>query len=67
VVAVQKDKEVSVKDLRSPAISVARAIQYRSSHQRAGRFYAAIVLARVARSNGPEQSGLAFAKSWLRA
>jgi len=54
VVAVQKDKEVSVKDLRSPAISVARAIQYRSSHQPAGRFYAAIVLARVARSNGPE-------------
>jgi hypothetical protein len=62
--AVPKDKEeVSVKDLRSPAISVARAIQCRSSHQPEGRFYAAIVLARVARSKGPEQSGRAFAKS----
>jgi hypothetical protein len=61
--AVQKDKEVSVRDLRSPAISVARAIQYRLSHQPAGRFYAAIVLARVGRNKGPEHSGLAFAKS----
>ncbi len=44
-----------VKDLRSPAISVARTIQCRSSHQPAGRFYAAIVLARVARNREPEQ------------
>ena len=63
MVAVQKDKEVSVKDLRSPAISVARAIQYRSSHQPAGRFYAAIVLARVARSKGLEQSVRALPKA----
>jgi hypothetical protein len=65
--AVQKDKEVSVKDSRSPAINVARVIQYRLSHQPGGRFYAAIVLARVARNKGPEQSGRAFAKSYLRA
>jgi hypothetical protein len=44
---VQEDKEVSARDLRSPATSVARPIQYRSSHQRAGRSYAAIVLALV--------------------
>jgi hypothetical protein len=48
---------VSVRDLTLPAISVARTIQYRSSHHQAGRFYAAIVLARVARSSGPENSG----------
>jgi len=54
VVAAQRDKEVTGKDSRSPAISVARAIQYRSSHQPVDRFYAAIVLARIARSKGPE-------------
>ena len=56
-------EEVTVKDLRSPAISVASTIQCRSSHQPAGRFYAAIVLVRVARNKGPEQSGRRFAKS----
>jgi hypothetical protein len=61
--AVQKDKEVSVKDSRSLAISVARAIQCRLSHRLEDRFYAAIVLVRVARNKGPEQSGRAFAKS----
>jgi len=52
--AAQKHREVSVKDSRLPAINVAKTIQCRSSHQRAGRFYAAIVLARVARNKGPE-------------
>jgi len=61
VVLKDKEEEESVKDLRSPAISVASTIQYRSSHQPAGRFYAAIVLARVARNKGPEQSGRSFA------
>jgi len=55
--AALKDKEEeSVRGSISPAISVARTIQCRSNHQRAGRFYAAIVLARVARSRGPEGS-----------
>jgi hypothetical protein len=62
--AALKDKEeVTVKDLRLPAISVARTIQYRSSHHQAGRFYAAIVLARVARSSGPEDFRAIVAKS----
>jgi hypothetical protein len=52
--AAPKDKEVNVKDLRSPAISVARTIRYRSSHRQAGRSYAAIVLARVVRNSEPE-------------
>jgi len=52
--AALKHTEVSVRDLTLPAINVARTIQYRSSHHQAGRFYAAIVLARVARSSGPE-------------
>lgn len=47
-------KEVSVTDLRSPAISVAKTIQYHLSHQQAGRFYAAIALARVARNQEAE-------------
>jgi hypothetical protein len=42
---------------------VARTIQYRSSHHQAGRFYAAIVLARVARSKEPEKFREAVAKS----
>ena len=54
---------VTVRDLRSPAISVVRTIQCRSSHQQAGRFYAAIVLARVARNKGPEEFRPAVAKS----
>jgi len=53
-VALKDKEEVSGKDLISLVISVARTIQCRSSHQPAGRFYAAIVLARVARSKGPE-------------
>jgi len=62
--AALKDKEVvSVKDSTLPAISVARTIQYRSSHHQAGQFYAAIVLARVARSSGPEEFGAIVAKS----
>jgi len=55
--AAQKHKEESVRDLISPAISVVRTIQCRSSHHQAGRFYAAIVLARVARNKGPDNSG----------
>jgi hypothetical protein len=52
---VLKDKEeVTGKDLRSPAINVARMILCRSSHQRAGRSYAAIVLVRVVPSQGVE-------------
>jgi hypothetical protein len=51
---VQKDKEVSVKDLRSPAISVAKTIRYRLSPQPAGRSYAVIALARVALNQGAE-------------
>ena len=38
----------SVKDLRSPVISVARPIAFRSSLQRAGLFSAAIVSERIA-------------------
>jgi hypothetical protein len=40
----QKHMEVVTdKDLRSPAISVARTIRYRLSHHPAGRSYVAIV------------------------
>jgi len=52
--AVLKDKEVSVKDLISPVISAARTTRYRSSHRQAGRFYAVIALARVARNQEAE-------------
>jgi hypothetical protein len=50
----QKDKGVSVNDLKSPAISVAKTTRYRLSHQRAGRSYAAIALAQVALNQGAE-------------
>jgi hypothetical protein len=46
----QNNREVNDNDLRSPAISVARTIRYRSSHQPAGRSYAAIALARIVRN-----------------
>jgi len=52
--AAVKHQEVSGKDLKSPAINVVRTTQCRSSHQQAGRFYAAIVLAQVARNKEPE-------------
>jgi hypothetical protein len=51
---VQKDKEVTGKDLRSPAINVARMILCLSSHQRAGRSYVAIVSVRVVPNQGVE-------------
>jgi hypothetical protein len=50
----QKHREVSVRDLKLPAISVERTIPSRSNHHQAGRFYAAIVLAQVEHSKGPE-------------
>ncbi|HET6980398.1 MAG TPA: hypothetical protein VFI24_28955 [Pyrinomonadaceae bacterium] len=45
---------MSVKDLISPAINVARTTLYRSSLRQAGQSYAAIVLARVVRNSEPE-------------
>lgn len=59
----QKGKEVTVKDLKSPATNVARAIRYRLSHRQAGRFYAAIALAQIARSPELEKPRSAVAKS----
>jgi hypothetical protein len=50
----QKHKEVNVNDSRSPAINVVRTIQYHSNHRRAGRSYAAIVLAQIVRNQGLE-------------
>ena len=61
--ALNNKEEGTVRDLRSPAINVARTIQCRSSHRQAGRFYAAIVLARVARNKGPDAFRAAVAKS----
>ena len=58
-----KEEEATDRDLRSPAINVARTIQCRSSHLQAGLFYAAIVLARVARNKEPEEFRAAVAKS----
>jgi hypothetical protein len=52
--AARKDKEENANDLRLPAINVAKAIQCRLSHRQAGRFYAAIALARVARNKEAE-------------
>jgi len=67
--AGQKDQEEEGigNDLKLPAINVARTTQCRSSRQQAGRFYAAIVLAQVARNKGPEKSGQGCRESWRRA
>jgi len=58
-----KLKEVTVRDLKLPAINVARTIQFRSSHRLAGQSYAAIVLARVERNKGPGVIPVGVAKS----